>query len=161
MEPYEQLFEQGSGVIHVTTVDPPTFAALLDGLATTHPGAAIRGISGERSRTQTGFFEEVGRALEIPYDSISWNVLNEALHDLTWIPADAYLLAMDDGHLLLSDAHPSALENLGAILGSPMDPQVTPGSPLAPLRLLLQSSPSAADELKRRLAAAGIWFEVS
>lgn len=54
-----------------------------------------------------------------------------------------------------------ALENLGAILGSPMDPQVTPGSPLAPRRLLLQSSPSAADELKRRLAAAGIWFDVS
>jgi hypothetical protein len=117
-------------------------------------------MSGQASATVKGFFHEVKRALEIPYDSISWNIFNEAFYDLTWIPADGYLLAVDTGDRLLEDAAPDALNILGEIVTSPAESHFSPESTVVPRHLLIQAAPDRTAALTSRLSAAGIAFEV-
>lgn len=145
---YEELFDPGAVAVHVAALDGPDLDVFLEELADAHPEAAICRLAGTESRTQPGFFNEARRALAIPYERISWDVLNEALHDLTWMPAESYVLVVEDAQVLLDQAHPSALDILGSIVTS------------SGHSLLLQAPPESVDALTSRLDAAGVPFEV-
>jgi hypothetical protein len=72
-------------------------------------GTAARVIRGSKMATLDGFFGEIGAALQFPaYFGENWPALDECLKDLSWLPAQAYVLIVTDaGKLFRDDDHDS------------------------------------------------------
>ncbi len=68
-------------------------------------GLLLRSVDGARCRSREGLLREFAAALEFPVaPGEDWNVLEEALTDLEWLPARGYALVVRDADLVLADA---------------------------------------------------------
>lgn len=69
------------------------------------PGAgAVRVIRGVKCETLDALFNEVGAALQFPdYFGENWDALDECITDLEWLPAEWYLLHVDQVECILPD----------------------------------------------------------
>jgi hypothetical protein len=109
------LLHPGPPSFHLTgaTTDDLGIAAIA--LARTRPTVAVRRLRGSRCRTTTAFFDELAAVMQFPtYFGHNWNAARDMLRDLHWLPAEAYLLLIEDADELLAD-EPD--EVLGAGLG--------------------------------------------
>lgn len=142
------LLDPDAPAVQVWEGPPEAADRVLAEVTADRPGTAVVKISGDGAGDEVGFLGAVRRALRMPYESIGWDAFAEALFDMTWMPADAYVLVVERGDLLLRDSH-SGLEILADILGRAAD------YPAQPRRLVLISDPDSAGDLRDRLDEAG------
>ena len=151
---YDDLFTWDDNVLYLLPLPLADLAQLETGLRAAHPHAVIRRIEGERCRTTRDFFRTIAVALDFPDPHISWNILNERLFDLTWLPADAYLLLIDNADHFLAEDHSSNLHILLDIFNNLHRYPPTSGVRWVPRKLLLHSVPDALPALMGRLNEA-------
>jgi hypothetical protein len=153
LDPHDHtaLLDPASGVFFLLEGDVRDLVEVCDQARGGNPSAEVRTLRGEKCRTVAGFYDEIARSLEIPYDSISWNVLNEALFDLTWLPASAYLLAIEDAHLFLASEGPNQLEIWNRIMDGDLPRYTSSDAPRVPRKVLMQCPPGEAPALIQRL----------
>jgi RNAse (barnase) inhibitor barstar len=113
---------------------------------------AVRRIRGTRCRTAKGLFDEMAAALQFPaYFGGNWNALRDVLSDLSWLPAEAYLLVVEDADDLLADEVDEVLAaGLGVLATS-----AESAAPV-PFQFVLQAQP--AGRVARTLTANGTAF---
>src|SRR5713226_2851173 len=64
---------------------------------------AVTFLRGSKMRTLDALFDEFGAALQIPgYFGENWPAFDECLNDLSWLPAEAYVLILTQAEELLS-----------------------------------------------------------
>lgn len=82
--------------------------------------AAVRRIRGSRCRTARGMFDELAAALQFPaHFGGNWNALRDVLSDLSWLPAEAYLLVVEDADDVLAEEADEVLATgLGVLAAS-------------------------------------------
>ncbi len=67
--------------------------------------ALVKIIDGNNCKTREQLFEEFEDVLEFPdYFGHNWQALDECLHDLSWLPAMAYILIIKDFNKVLKDS---------------------------------------------------------
>ncbi len=75
-----------------------------------HRKVVARVVRGEKCRTAKALFDEFAAAWQFPpYFGKNWDALDECLADLSWLPAEAYVLFITEGSLLLADEKPQVL----------------------------------------------------
>jgi hypothetical protein len=69
------------------------------------PGSAVRVIRGWKCGTLGDLHNEVGAALQFPsYYGENWDAMDECIRDLSWMPANSYLVVvLDIGSVLPDD----------------------------------------------------------
>ncbi|WP_394618320.1 barstar family protein [Lentzea sp. JNUCC 0626] len=119
--------------VHLTTAPTAELGVAVAELATDDPTTAARRVRGSRSRTIDAFFSELGAALQFPsYFGENWQALSDVLSDLDWMPADAYLVVVEDAELLLADEPETLALALRIFVESAEEAEV-------PYRFLLQA----------------------
>src|SRR5437899_6242680 len=91
--------------LHVVQTDESTLFDRAVAIITSNPKAAVRTIRGRKSQSLASFFDESAAALQFPYYfGENWNAFDEVMGELSWLPAEAYLLLFTSADLLLRDA---------------------------------------------------------
>lgn len=155
--------------------DPPWFAHVgsteaLDGLAQQLEarGASPRRLGGSAMTTLDGCFDEVSSALFFPnYFGRNWDALDECLVDLSWLPAPAYVLVIDEALDVLRDEPVEQLETLVRILGRAASEWSAPialgepwDRPAAPFHTVFHENPGREAALLQRYEQAGVVLDV-
>src|SRR5258708_36947570 len=80
--------------LHLLVVTESDACDLLAALASAPPVRAVcRVVRGHKARTAAALFDEFAAALQFPcYFGENWDAFDECLTDLTWLPAEAYVL---------------------------------------------------------------------
>lgn len=106
----EDLLKPGPPSFHLTSATADDLGDEVAALAASRPSTVVRRIRGARCRTVAGWFDEMAAALQFPsYFGENWPALADLLTDLSWLPAEEYLLIFEDAEELLADAIPEAL----------------------------------------------------
>lgn len=104
------LLKPGPPSFHLTTATAEALGEAVAELARSRGSVAVRRIRGTRCRTVAGWFDELAAALQFPaYFGGTWPAVEDLLTDLSWLPADEYLLVVEDAEDLLADELPEAL----------------------------------------------------
>lgn len=130
------------------------------------PLAAVRVLRGEKMRSVASLFDEFAAALQFPYYfGENWDAFDECLTDLSWLPADAYLLLITDSQALLSDEDAGQLrvfldllQRAGEEWGRPVETAEAWGRPAVAFRVLFQCDAAHKPRLASRLEAADASF---
>jgi RNAse (barnase) inhibitor barstar len=125
--------------------------------------AIVRLIRGAKSRTSAALFDEFGAALQFPdYFGENWDALFDCLCDLEWLPADAYLLALTDGELVL-EREPKQFKSLVEVLGNAAEEwaKAEDSQGVArPFHILFQCRTDRSAQVEARLRETGRKFEI-
>jgi RNAse (barnase) inhibitor barstar len=151
--------------------EPPWLAVLVgdDAMASAiapvaGAGGAVRRLRGRRMRTDAALFAEFNRTLDFPdYFGRNWPALEDCLIDLAWLPAPAYLLAVEDSDQVLAqepDERVGLFADLLVRVARTWAREVAGvawARPAVPFHLLLHvRSASTARALTARWSAAGV-----
>lgn len=105
-------------------------------------------------------FYEFSDALLFPgYFGWNWNALSDCLHDLNWLPADGYLIVIDDAFLMLSDNaqdQQTLLQVLHRTVRSWSSRLGQPGGKTIPFNVVLMCDDDRQANQVRRLVAAAV-----
>jgi hypothetical protein len=75
------------------------------------PRSAVRLLRSRKMRNTEELFNEFSAALQFPYYfGETWNAFDECLTDLSWLPADGYLIVILGSDELLAHSQDSGLE---------------------------------------------------
>ncbi|HET9060320.1 MAG TPA: barstar family protein [Acidimicrobiales bacterium] len=112
------LLSDASTVFYTVELGRSDFDDLRLHLVDEADGAAVVVLRGWKCKRTEDFFDEVASALQFPwYFGENWDAFEEAIGDLSWLPADGYVLMVNDAGELLSEA-PGELRTLLDILGA-------------------------------------------
>jgi RNAse (barnase) inhibitor barstar len=111
-------------------------------------GPGVRVLRGRKMRTEANLYDEFGAALQFPdYFGENWDALNECITDLSWVPAQRYVLVLVDAVAVLADTPPRSLEVLTRILEHAGEEWARPISvgeawdrPAVPFHVVLQAT---------------------
>lgn len=128
------------------------------------PRTVIRLSRGSAMRTRDELFSELASSLSFPaYFGRNWNALKDLLTDHAWLPASGYVLIISEANELLAAESASELQLLLRVIRLVADewaqPEVFPDGvrrPPTPFHLVLQVSPSEAEEAFARIKAASV-----
>jgi RNAse (barnase) inhibitor barstar len=149
-----ELLRPGPPSFHLTSADTTDLGDATVALIVTRQTVAVRRIRGSRSRSTTGLFDELAAALQFPaYFGANWNALSDVLSDLRWLPADEYLLVVEDADELLADAPASAVNDCLRVLAAATED----ASPI-PFQIVLQATPDG--RIARALSDNGTPFDI-
>jgi hypothetical protein len=104
---FEPLLAPDAHWLHLTTAGP---AEVGDAVAAVNrkPRTVARFLRGRKMRTAAALFDEFAAALQFPsYFGENWDALDECLADLSWLPADRYLIAITSAPEVLDVASPA------------------------------------------------------
>ena len=91
--------------LHVVQTNESTLFDRAVAMITRAPKAAVRIVRGRKSASVAAFFDESAAALQFPYYfGENWNAFDEVMNELSWMPAEAYVLFFSSADLLLRDA---------------------------------------------------------
>lgn len=98
MEVLERLTTLYPPYLHLFVSDAKKLNHLLEILGDgVNPHPLVKLINGAYCQTLDALFNEFSTALEFPsYFGYNWAALDECLHDLSWLPAEAYVLLIKD-----------------------------------------------------------------
>jgi hypothetical protein len=157
----------GNPPLFVTTMEQSPFADLRLALATRTAGEGIKMVRGKHARTVRAWFAEIGAALQFPYYfGENWPAFSEMIGDLDWLPADVYVLMIDDAHLLLVDGTVEDFTVLIQVLSEATAEWLTPNAYIprdrrpTPFHTLFRCNPEELETFRGRLDAAGGSHEV-
>ena len=113
--------------------------------------AVVRLIRGARCRTKAGLLGELAQALQFPeYFGHNWDALTDCVTDLSWLPAPAYSLVVDDADLLLADDRQDFTTFIAIMQGAGhMWGIARPDAPAIPFHLVLAFTDHSDDERGR------------
>lgn len=160
------LLALGKPYIALTEASEGALTDLQQRLTSRAAGNVIRVIRGRKCRTYSGFFDEVGAALQFPlYFGGNWNAFDECITDLDWLPGQAYLLMFSNAESVLSDESPEEFGVLALHLAKageewrkhPND-YIPRERPPTPFHALFQTENSRSVGLERRLTLAGVQY---
>lgn len=110
-----------SCVEHLSRVSPP-FVTLVqpdeqvatEALGWQDSALLVRAVRGRKTRTVSGFFDELAAALQFPYYfGENWNAFNDCMTDLDWLPFEPGIVIVVYGAgEVLADADPAELNTL-------------------------------------------------
>jgi hypothetical protein len=129
---------------------------------------AMRKLRGSKMRTLGSLWDEFCATLQFPWDfAETWVALKECLRDLSWLPADAYILAVYDSEKVLCDERPEELSTLlrcldgaGKAWSRADVSEAVRHRRAKPFHSILNCSPYEVDDLSSRLDAANVEYEV-
>jgi RNAse (barnase) inhibitor barstar len=164
---YEPLFKPEPPIFYVQVANESAFANLYLQLTSDYPQAAIRMVRGDKSKTLPDFFNEIGAALQFPYYfGENWDAFDECITDLSWLDGEAYLLIINQAHLLLKDATENDFQILMQVLSDAhqtwlTQPQIINKDehPTA-FHVLLGCTDEYRSALTQRLTGSGVEFQV-
>lgn len=112
-------------------------------------GLGARVLRGEKMRTAAALFDEFAAALQFPdYFGQNWAALEECLADLSWLPAEGYVLLIVQPGAVLTAANDDSLDVLRGILVRVSDRWASPiakgewwDRPALPFHVVLQIPP--------------------
>ena len=124
----------------------------------------VRICRGSKISNDQGLFDEFAAAFQFPYYfGNNWPALKDCLSELSWIPADAYLVCVMHADLLLADDCRGLFETLVHTLqriahGWSRDSHnlAVMGRKPTPFHILFQASAAGHDLLSARLTAIGV-----
>ncbi len=126
---------------------------------------AYRTIRGQKARTTQALFDEFAAALQFPYYfGENWDAFDECLTDLEWLPADAYILLIENSTHVLETETPDRLSTFFQILERAGREWGTPAAgqfprPAKSFHVLLQCTMEEWGSLHQKLDAAKVSFE--
>jgi RNAse (barnase) inhibitor barstar len=122
-------------------------------------GAAVGVIDGRAAATEPDFFAALSAAFDLPdYFGFNWNAVDEVLDDLTWLPAEEYVLVVRNAVWVIDDEPQERLRILVDVLRTAsVDDPDRRGAPLrkGPFTTVLHASPGEEEHLRRRFDAVG------
>lgn len=129
---------------------------------------AIRKLRGSKMRNLGSLWDEFGAALQLPWDfAETWVALEDCLRDLSWLPADAYVLSVFDPEVVLCDEKPEefltllrCLDGAGRAWSTAVVSEAVRNRHAKPFHSVLHCSPYEVDHLSSRFEAANVEFEV-
>ncbi len=132
------------------------------------PRVVVRVCRGCKMKDTDGVFDEFAAAFQCPYYfGENWAAFNDCLTDLSWLPADAYLVCITKADQLLSSETPASFEVLVQTLRDiarfwSEDSQnlAVMGRKATPFHVLMQVSKEVEQITLNRLASAGATAEV-
>jgi len=102
MKPFNALT---APFLHIAEADPSSITDLVLAMAARESETAVRVVRGRKMLADQHLFDEVAAALQFPhYFGENWNALAECICDLSWLPAERYLLVLRDADVVLSVA---------------------------------------------------------
>lgn len=146
--------------LHVIQTDESTLYDRALAVITGAPKVAVRWIRGRKSRSLSSFFDESAAALQFPYYfGENWSAFDECINELSWLPAEAYVLLFSNADLLLCDAPGDNFRILVETLSEVHAAYAE--DPKLPFHAAFQCATSEAfASVSARLSAAGVAFDV-
>ncbi|HWL43645.1 MAG TPA: barstar family protein [Ilumatobacter sp.] len=124
---------------------------------TAHADVVVRTVDARDCATTRDFHRAIATALDFPPGLVSWNVIEEYLYDLTWLPdAAGYVLALLNAERFAAAESASGLEILDKIFTGIADDATTNPYPMAPRRLICQYAPGERADFAAVLGRYGI-----
>jgi hypothetical protein len=124
-------------------------------------------IRGGHGRTLDDFYAESAAALQFPYYfGENWDAYSDCIRDLAWIVGDAFLIMIDDAHLLLDQEDPRMFEILISIHARATTAWLTPFAYAGqtrepvPFHTIFSCDDAYLEPFLNRLRAAQAEFEV-
>jgi hypothetical protein len=161
----ERLFALGKPCFYMIEMDKPPFHDITLQLTKSHKESVIRIIRGRKSKTLHDFFNEISAALQFPYYfGENGAAFSECITDLDWLEGDAYLLIIDDAHVLLQDSEED-FRIILQYLESANEEWLTPNKYIprqrqtTPFHVLFQCPVESGVGFSQRLTSAHIQFE--
>jgi RNAse (barnase) inhibitor barstar len=161
----ERLFTLGKPCFYLIEVEKSPFQDLALQLTKLHQESIIRIIRGEKSKSLDDFFNEIAASLQFPYYfGENWAAFEECITDLEWLEGDAYLLLINDAHVLLQDSE----EDFRLLLRSlerANEQWLTPNTyiprqrPPTPFHVLFQCTAGNSVSFSQRVTSAHIQLE--
>lgn len=132
-----------------------------------HPGKpVVRFLRGKKMSRLASLYDEFASALQFPdYFGENWNAFDECITDLSWLPADFYVLIITEAHLLLADDSDDQLQALTSYLEGAGNEWATAsseefGHPATGFHVIFQSSGREKEKLISRLKSVEASFEI-
>ncbi|MEV8441619.1 barstar family protein [Actinosynnema sp. NPDC051121] len=155
MSGFADLLRPGPPSFHLTDASHADLGDSTIALSRERPTAAVRRLRGSRCRSTSGLFDELAAALQFPaYFGANWNAVHDMLTDLRWLPAESYLLVVEDADDLLADED-------DAVLAAGLRVFATSAESAAPVpfRFVMQAAPDG--RTARTLNANGTAFDTT
>lgn len=129
-----------------------------------HPGALIRLMRGQKSRTSPAFFDEWSAALQFPHSwAANWGAMEEALHDLRLTNPKPHLLLVSYGLDLLAEAPDHEFRAFFEICRRVHESWARPSRPenipAQAFHIVLQETAPSLNVLAEKLASHGFPFQ--
>jgi hypothetical protein len=145
--------------LHVVQTDESTLCDRALAMITSAPKGAVRTIRGRKSRSLASFFDESAAALQFPYYfGENWNAFDEVVNDLSWLPAEAYVLLFSSADQLLHDAPGADFRILVETL-SEVHAAYAKGPGLRFHAVFQCATPEAIADFSARLRASNVAFD--
>lgn len=150
--------------LHISHDSEAELTTLGWGIAGESNGRVVRFLRGSKMRNVEALFNEVAAALQFPhYFGENWNALDECLTDMSWAPAESYVLVILNGEDLLVDEPPKELEVFIRLLdraGEEWSHPVTAGDssnrPGISFHVVFQMAIGTTSSLKSRLTVLNL-----
>ena len=132
-----------------------------------HPSKpVVRFLRGKKMTTVASLFDEFASALQFPdYFGENWNAFDECITDLSWLPADYYVLIITEAHLVFAKDSEEQWQALTSILENAGDEWATEISgeferTAKGFHVIFQSSGPEKGKLLSRLRSVGANFQI-
>jgi hypothetical protein len=148
--------------IQVTALDAAILTDACWAFEREREGRVVRFLRGTKMTDVRGVFDQFSAALQFPYYfGENWAAFSECIQDLSWLPANHYVLVVFDASEVLRATDADFATCVAALsdscdkwphgfdLGEPWARQP------AKFQVLLQTAPQSADALERRLIMQG------
>jgi hypothetical protein len=131
-------------------------------IASHHPSFVVRFVRGKKMRTIDNLFDEACAALQFPYYfGYNWDAFSECITDLDWLPADGYVLLVQDALHVLDDDTPQfevflrILSDTARAWSTPVNVGEAWDRPGKPFHAILHAIPDELEALAHRLTSIG------
>lgn len=130
-------------------------------------GMVTRVLHGAKMTRHSSFYDEVAAALQFPdYFGENPQALDECISDLSWLPADSYLLVIADGCRLLEEEQPrqfelwlAAFQRAAERWAKPIERGEWWDRPARAFHIVFQAEGTGSELLRSRCNAAGVHLE--
>ena len=151
---WPSLLKRGSHWAHSAAV-PRNMVEEFAATLSQRKHAAVRILRGKHCGTREELLDEFARGLDFPqYFGRNWDALEDCLTDLEWLSAEAFVLIITNADQVLKKS-PGELKTLAGILAAVAAHWAT-SEPPASFHCLFHCEPGSAEDLRHRLAEAGI-----
>jgi hypothetical protein len=148
-----QLTQAAPPWLHTLRASPA--AAYEAGWRLADQGSTVRVVRGHKMHTARLLFDEFGAALQFPdYFGENWPALDECLSDLSWMPADRYVILITRAHEVLLHEGREVLSLLRDVLTRAAEAWAQPvergeawDRPAVPFHVILQVTPGNEEVL--------------
>ena len=161
----EMLFTTEAPYLHVAESTLSEITNLGWSLST--PSVVVRFLRGKKMTSVAHLFDEFAAAFQFPYYfGENWDAFDECITDLSWIPANVYILIITNSEATLSgndeqwfNPLTDILQNAGKEWSRPVEEPKPRSRPPLPFHVIFQSSEPGLGVITSRLRATGIPFQ--